>query len=265
MLEVISNKGVDGMSIKDKLDLINKQDDVFETAGDLLKNGHELVDTLSEYSPYVRLANNWMNKRREKKCKEFLQGLGRKVLSREELTSDDLQKLNELLNKNVNRLLVLDILEEATKTVSDTSSKLLGIIAGQVMKEERQFNYNDWILINGLKNMNNWDIDSFKKIYSHFEAYPQKTRVNTTRLLLNISEEEYEQLINNSSQVEARLIEEEKRVMKSEEYKTLRSSLMRINSFQILTLGPVTFDNDSVNFERNPAGDELYKLIKEIE
>ncbi|PGA60669.1 hypothetical protein COL89_30495, partial [Bacillus pseudomycoides] len=160
------------MSIKDTLDLINKQDDVFETVGDLLKNGHELVDTLSEYSPYVRLANNWMNKRRENKCKEFLQGLGMKLLSREELTSDDLQKLNELLNKNVNRLLVLDILEEATKTVSDTSSKLLGIIAGQVMKAERQFNYNDWILINGLKNMNNWDIDSFKKIYSHFEAYP---------------------------------------------------------------------------------------------
>ncbi|MEM5637262.1 hypothetical protein AAHB65_23300 [Bacillus toyonensis] len=75
------------MSIKDTLDLINKQDDVFETVGDLLKNGHELVDTLSEYSPYVRLANNWMNKRRENKCKEFLQGLGMKLLSREELTS----------------------------------------------------------------------------------------------------------------------------------------------------------------------------------
>ncbi|MGR6006631.1 hypothetical protein ACT7CR_17190 [Bacillus paranthracis] len=154
------------MSIKDKLDLINKQDDVFKTAGDLLKNGHELVDTLSEYSPYVRLANNWMNKRREKKCKEFLQGLGMKVLSSEELTSNDLQKLNELLNKNVNRLLVLDILEEATKTVSDTSSKLLGIIAGQVMKEERQFNYNDWILINGLKNMNDWDLENLKKSVS---------------------------------------------------------------------------------------------------
>lgn len=112
--------------------------------------------------------------------------------------------------------------------------------------------------------MNDWDIESFKKIYSHFEAYPKKTRVNTTRLLQIISEEEYEKMMKNPSQAEEHWLEEEKRIMKSEEYKMLRSSLMRINSFQILTLGPVTFDTDSVNFERSQAGDELYKLIKVI-
>ncbi|HDR6311630.1 TPA: hypothetical protein QCU60_003576 [Bacillus cereus] len=53
--------------------------------------------------------------------------------------------------------------------------------------------------------------------------------------------------------------------MKSEEYKELRSSLMWINSFQILMLGPITSEPDSVNFERSYAGDKLYKLIKEIE
>lgn len=153
------------MSVKDKLELINTPGDVFDNAKDLLENGHELVDTLSEYSPYLKVASKWMNKRRENKCKEFLQGLGMKVLSKEELNSDDLQKLDVLLKKNVNRLLVLDILEEATKTVSDTSSKLLGIIAGQVMEEERQFTYNDWILINGLKNMNDWDLENLKKVY----------------------------------------------------------------------------------------------------
>ncbi|HHT7172098.1 TPA: hypothetical protein ACTZ3H_002790 [Bacillus cereus] len=253
------------MNIKEKTDLINTPVGLFETGKELLKDGHELVDTLSEYSPYLKVGSKWMNYRREKKCKEFLQGLGMKILSKEELTFADLQKLDELLKKNANRLLVLDILEEATKTASDTSSKLLGIIAGQVMEEERGFDYNDWILVNGLKNMNNWDIESFKKIYSYFEAYPKKTRVNAIQLLLNISEEEYEQLMNDPSQVEARVLEKEKRVMESEEYKTLRSSLMRINSFQILTLGPITFDNDTVNFERSQAGNKLYRLIKEIE
>ncbi|HFI2423695.1 hypothetical protein OCE55_10325 [Bacillus paranthracis] len=242
------------MSIKDKLDLINKQDDVFKTAGDLLKNGHELVDTLSEYSPYVRLANNWMNKRREKKCKEFLQGLGMKVLSSEELTSNDLQKLNELLNKNVNRLLVLDILEEATKTVSDTSSKLLGIIAGQVMKEERQFNYNDWILINGLKNMNDWDLENLKKVYLYFEAYPHEEYVNSACVYLDLPMYEYS---DTSDPVILNIVNDE-------DFQMFKSSIMRINSLQILSNGAGLMDDDATSLRRNRAGDELYELIKVI-
>jgi len=251
------------VSIKDKLELINTPEEVFETAGDLLGKGHEIVDTLSEYSPYVRLANNWMNKRREYKCKQFLQGLAMKVLLREELNSDDLQKLDELLKKNVNMLLIIDILEEATKTVSDISSKLLGIIAGQVIEGQRTFTYDDWILINGLKNMNNWDIENFKKIYSYFEEHPEDGEVSTTCLIQNISMEEYKQIINNSVETKDHSIQES--IMNNEEFKTLKSSLMRISSFQIISVGPVTFAMDSVTFERNKVGNELYKLIKIIE
>lgn len=248
---------------KDKLDLINTTEDLLETAGGLLEKGHEIVDTLSEYSPYVRLANNLMNKRREHKCKNFLQGLAIKIFTREDVTSDDLKKLNGLLEKNVNRILILDILEEAIKTVSDVSAKLLGIIAGQVMEGHRTFNYNDWILINGLRNMNDWDIENFKRLYSHFDKFPKSGGVNTKTLLENIDTEEFKQIKGYSSEeLEKWIQKEEKRILESEEYKMLRSSLMRINSFQILSLGPVIYDKDSITFERNPVGDELYELIK---
>ncbi|OQD34186.1 hypothetical protein [Bacillus toyonensis] len=252
------------MSIKDKFALMNIPEDVIKEVWEVITDGHGLVNTLSEYNPYVKFINNRINKRIEKKCERFLEGLAMKVFSSDQLSSSDLEKLEGLLKKNRNRELVFDILEEATKTASNTSSKILGIIAGEVLQGYRTYDYHDWILVDGLKKMNDWDIESFKKIYSHFEAYPQKTRVNTTRLLQIISIEEYEQLMKNPSQAEEYWLEEEKKIMKSEEYKTLRSSLMRINSFQILTLGPVTFDTDSVNFERSQAGDELYKLIKVI-
>ncbi|WP_142332644.1 hypothetical protein [Bacillus toyonensis] len=242
------------MNIKDKLELINTPEDVFDAAKDLLENGHELVDTLSEYSPYLKVASKWMNKRRENKCKEFLQGLGMKVLSKEELTSNDLRKLDGLLKKNVNRLLVLDILEEATKTASDTSSKLLGIIAGQVMEEERQFNYNDWILINGLKNMNDWDLENLKKVYFHFETHPTEEVINTTSVYLNLT----------LKQVGETADDVVKNVKYKEEYKMLRSSLMRMSSLQVLSTGEMIFDDDGASFIWNKVGQEIYELINAI-
>ncbi|MEY6553491.1 hypothetical protein AB8Q00_23975 [Bacillus cereus] len=251
------------MENKNKLDLIDESKDIIETAGNLLGKGHEIVDTLSEYSPYVRLANNLMNKRREQKCENFLKGLAMKVFSREDLTADDLRELNRLIEKNVNMTLILDILEEATKTVSNTSSKLLGVIAGQVMKGQQTFTYNEWILTNALKNMNDWDIDNFKKVYSYFEEHPEDRKVSTTCLIQNISMEEYVQMRNNSLETKDHSIQEN--IMNNEEFKMLKSSLMRMSNFQILSVGPVAFALDSVTFEGNQVGDELYKLIQVIE
>ncbi|PDZ49173.1 hypothetical protein CON07_23365 [Bacillus sp. AFS094611] len=239
------------MSIKDKLELINTPEDVFETGGDLLVKGHELVDTLSEFSPYLNVANKWMNKRRENKCKKFLQGLGMKVLSREELTSDDLKKLDELLKKNVNRLLVLDILEESTKTVSDESSKLLGIIAGQVMQQNQTFDYKDWILVNGLKNMNDWDIDNVKRLCLYFKAHPEQKNTNAACVYLNLSMKQYD----DSNEVSIR------NVVHDEDFKLFKSSLIKMSNLQILSTGTMLIDDDNVSFVRNRIADELYELI----
>ncbi|MGH0522468.1 hypothetical protein [Bacillus toyonensis] len=239
------------MSIKDKLDLINKPEDVFETVVDCIKNGHELVDTLSEYSPYLSLANKWMNKRREYKCKKFLQGLGIKVFSKENLTSDDLRKLDDLLKKSVNRLLVLDILEESTKTVSDVSSKLLGIIAGQVMQGNQTFDYKDWILVNGLKNMNDWDIDNLKRLCLYFKAYPEQKDTNAACVYLNLSMKQYD----DSNEVSIR------NVVHDEDFKLFKSSLIKMSNLQILSTGTMLIDDDNVSFVRSSIATELYELI----
>lgn len=139
------------MSIKDKFALMNISEDAMKEVWEVITDGHDLVDTLSEYSPYVKFINNRINKRIEKKCERFLEGLAMKVFSSEQLTFSDLEKLEELLKKNRNRELVFDILEEATKTASNTSSKILGIIAGEVLQGYRTYDYHDWILVDGLK------------------------------------------------------------------------------------------------------------------
>lgn len=240
------------MGLKDKLDSLNTPEDVIDTVGSLLGKGHELVDTLSEYSPYVRVANNLMNKRREHKCKQFLQGLAIKVFSREDITSDELQKLNGLLEKDTNRILILDILEEATKTVSDVSSKLLGIIAGQVMEGYRTFDYNDWILINGLKNMNDWDLNNFKKVYLYFERYPEEEAVNAQCVHLDLP--------LNAFAGEVDILKS--RLKQDEEYKMFKSSLLRISSLQVLSTGEMRIIDAGEPFVRSKVGHELYDLIK---
>ncbi|PFY52033.1 hypothetical protein [Bacillus toyonensis] len=242
------------MSIKDNFDLLHIPEDIRDTVGGLLKDGHEIVDTLSECSPYLSFANTLMNKRREYKCKVFLQGLGMKVLAKEEITSDDLLELGKLLNKSANKVLVLDILEEATKTVSDISPKILGIIAGQVMEEERQFNYNDWILINGLKNMNNWDFENLKKVYLYFESYPHEEYVNSTCIYLDLPMYEY------SDTTDPAILN----LVNDDDFQMFKSSIMRINNLQILSNGAGLMDDDATSLRGNRVGDELYELIKVI-
>ncbi|MGN4846290.1 hypothetical protein [Bacillus cereus group sp. MYBK134-1] len=240
------------MNIKEKIELINTPGGLLETGKELLKDGHELVDTLSEYSPYLKVGSKWINYKREQKCKEFLQGLGRKLLLREELTSDDLKKLDELLMKNANKLLVLDILEVATNTVSDTSSKLLGIIAGQVMEEEREFKYNDWILVNGLKNMNDWDLENLKKVYLYFESYPQEEYVNSACVYLDLPMYEY------SDTTDPVILN----IVNDDDFQMFKSSIMRINNLQILSNGAGLMDDDATSLRGNKVGDELYELLK---
>lgn len=248
----------------DKFDITSIGKDTIETAGDLLGKGHGMVDTLSEYSPYVKVVNSLINKRIELKCKQFLQGLAIKVFLREELTSDDLQKLNELIMKDKNMDLILNILEEATNTVSYTSSKILGVIAGQVMEGQREFDYTDWTLVNGLKNMNDWDINNLKRLYIHFNTYPNDVRVSTTVLIQKRRSMEENELMEKLESEEQGYYEYDE-ISKTEEYKMLRSSLMRMSSFQIISEGPLTYSKDGVTFEKTQVSDELYKLIKIIE
>ncbi|MGE7938080.1 hypothetical protein [Bacillus paramycoides] len=240
------------MSIKDKFDFMSRPKEVLETAGDFLKNGHELVDKIFEYSPYLRLANKLMNYTRERKCEKFLQGLAMNVFSREDITPDDLKKLDELLEKNENRMLILDILEEATKTVSDTSSKLLGIIAGQIMEGEREFGYNDWLLVNGLKNMNDWDLENLKKVYLYFDSYPQEELVNSACVYFDLP-------LCECNDTDVPDIDD---ILNSEDFKMFETSIMRINSLQILSTGPTVQNvNNPVSFLSNKVGDEIYWLL----
>lgn len=248
----------------DKLDITNAGKDVFEKAGDLFEKGHGMVDTISEYLPYVKVVNGLINKRIELKCKQFLQGLAIKLFSSEDLTSDDLQKLNELIMKDKNMDLILNILEEATNTVSYVSSKILGVIAGQVMEGQREFNYNDWTLVNGLKNMNDWDINNFKKFYMHFNTYPNDARVSTLVLIQKSKSMEENELMEKLESEEQGYYAYDE-ISKTEEYKMLKSSLMRMSSFQIISEGPMAFAKDGVTFEKTQVSDELYKLIKKIE
>lgn len=246
-----------------KFDIVSIGKDTIEEAGDLLEKGHGMVDTLSEYSPYVKVVNSLINKRIELKCKQFLQGLAIKVFSREELTSDDLQKLNELIMKDKNMDLILNILEEATNTVSYTSSKILGVIAGQVMEGQREFDYTDWTLVNGLKNMNDWDIKNFKKVYLYFKSYPEEININTLCLFLNINTKEYG--VIRKEAIETSDHTKQLKIMNKNEYKMLKSSLRRLMNLQILNTGSVLSDIDDMSFERSEVGNELYKLIKLVD
>lgn len=53
-------------------------------------------------------------------------------------------------------------------------------------------------------------------------------------------------------------------IVNDEDFQMFKSSIMRINSLQILSNGAGLMDDDATSIRRNRAGDELYGLIKVI-
>jgi len=243
------------MNIKDKLSLENIPEGAMECISESLATFREVGNTVSEFNGYFGLIKVGIDKRRETKCKRFLEGLAARIYSDEGLNAADHQKLEKLLSNDKNNELVIDILEEALNSVSYMSSKILGVIAGGILKDSRDYNYKDWIIVNGLKNMNDWDIENFKRLCLYFNTYPEQEATNSACVYLNLPMKQYE----NSNGTSIR------NIIHDEDFKLFKSSLIKMNNLQILSTGIMLIDDDNVSFVRSSIATELYELINIID
>ncbi|MDA1952006.1 hypothetical protein PDL03_21085 [Bacillus cereus] len=242
------------MNFKNKLSLENVPEETMQLISEGLSTAREVGNTVSELNGYFRLIKIGIDKRRERKCRKFLEGLVARIYSGERLNSRDHNELEKLLNNDKNKELVIDILEEALNTVSDISTKLLGIVAGEILNGYRTFDYRAWILVNAIKNMNDWDIENLKKVYLYFDSHPDQDFTDARYVYLHFSPQQVKDTVDP---IKSELINDE-------EYKMLKSSLMRMSTLQILSIGETRWDDDGVAFIRSEIGREVYDLINLI-
>ncbi|PEI75233.1 hypothetical protein CN674_11820 [Bacillus toyonensis] len=92
-------------------------------------------------------------------------------------------------------------------------------------------------------------------MYLYFESYPLEEYVNSACVYLDLPMYEY------SDTTDPVILN----IVNDDDFQMFKSSIMRINSLQILSNGAGLMDDDAISLRGNKAGDELYELLKMID
>lgn len=234
-------------------ELIQILDDLKNIAVD---NGDEIVGFIGDSQSFGMLSvgKQIWNYHKERKMKRFLRGLAKKVDQHGTYNQDDKEKLKSFLDVEHTKEKFFGILDEALNSVSYFCSEVLGYFAGDILLSSQKLTYSDYIIINALRNMNDWDIDHFKKAYDTFISFPEDEYSNSLCLYTKNSIKELENVEESFEEI-----------LDLEKFKAFKSSLMKITNFQVLNYGVLLMSSDNYTFTRTNISDKLYKLINIIE
>ncbi|MGP7815543.1 hypothetical protein ACTXGU_00115 [Niallia sp. 01092] len=231
----------------------DKIDQLLTDIKDITSGTEDIVSSISKEIPIVRMlevTKHIWNHHKERKMKKFLIGLSKKISEHEGYEISDRIELRKFLSDDFTRDKFFNILDEALNTNSELSSEILGFYAGVILLSSENLNYKHTVIINALRNMNDWDIKNFQKAYSFFITMPINQPLNSVCLYHRVSIEQLE---------EQQSLEDS---IYNDEFNEFKSTLIKLSNLQILTLSQILMSDDPTTFMRTKIADELYNLIK---
>jgi len=128
---------------------------------------NDYTDTLGDVVAPIRALVGFHNLYRRLKLKSFLRKYAERV--RTGLSAADLvPELEKYLSKLKNVELIAQIIDQAVTAKSVRCSGILGFFAGDILSNSTDASYKDFLVINGLSNLIDEDIDNFVSLYEHF-------------------------------------------------------------------------------------------------
>lgn len=227
--------------------------DVLDDLKSFTSDSRELAGLVAEGVPYLRMmgvVKNIWDYHKERKMKKFLEGLAKKLNDNGGYSTDDQKRLKEFLSHDYSKEKFFGILDEALNSVSEICCEILGYFAGEILLSSQKLDYQSSVIINALRNMNDWDIKNFQRAYEALMTISEGKSLNAACMYLNLPLEQY---------IEVERTEGE--LMKDEDFREFRSSLMKISNLQVLNTDGMIFANDGVTYIRGRIGDKLYDLV----
>lgn len=152
-----------------------------ERLDDLVDNYFEGVkdytDTASDIFAPIKAIGALYTFGRKRKYKNFLKGYA-KSLDEGNFTSLKTEKLQRYLKNEKNFNFLNDIIENAVSCKSIYGSLILGFYAGRILAGETEVNFKDLITIEVLKELNDYELSCFIRIYSVVNLAEKEIDIN---------------------------------------------------------------------------------------
>lgn len=143
---------------------LEKVKEIFETI-DLNKYYELAEDTM----PVVKAIFSVYGMGRKWKFESFLKKYSVTINKGENLDEQSIIKIQKYMENDRNLEFMVEIIDSAINAKSTKCASLLGFYAGCMLKKIKNIEYKDMIVINALKEMNDYDIEYFCKLYDVLE------------------------------------------------------------------------------------------------
>lgn len=150
------------------LDQIANLDDIIDRTIEPVK---DYTDTLADLGIPIRSFLAIATFRQRHMLKSFLKSYATCLLEDYELDQEEVEKLEKYLSKKENLQFISEIIESGLQAKAVKCAAILGVLAGRSIKNKKELNQEDVVLITTLKEVNDIDLENFITLIESFQVY----------------------------------------------------------------------------------------------
>lgn len=177
---------MDIIELKNRMVDFTKDNEVINFMTDTLTNGYDkyidfadIIDELGKLSEPVKIVLKVVDYAKQTKFKAFIINVYKEYNSGN-TEQGHIEKLQQYLKNKNNLNFVIESIDSAVNSKNILCSSLLGIFVGKILNKTQEIKYRDYIIINALKEMLDYDLINFKKIFEKINGNHEQNFKTTT-------------------------------------------------------------------------------------
>ena len=157
-----------------------KIDNIIDNALEPIK---DYTDTIGDIITPIKSLVSIVNFKKRLTLKAFVINYAKNLYGNYTINAEETLRLQKYLKDKKNISYISEIIDNAVNSKSLKASAILGAIAGNLIKEKRELNYENFSIIDTLRILNDYDIENFITLYeylpevsfAHFETKEYRT------------------------------------------------------------------------------------------
>lgn len=142
---------------------VEKIDELIDSFVDPIK---DITDTAKDLLTPIKIVHSLYTYNKKRKFKKFLKYYATSLTQSGINNENDIKWMEEYLKDEKNYNLINDIIESAIQSKSIYGAMLLGYFAGNILIEKPAITFKHLIIIDALRELNDFELAYFTKLYS---------------------------------------------------------------------------------------------------
>ena len=147
---------------KEVLNHIEEIDDIVDSYFEPIK---DLTDTAEDIFTPLKIVHSLYTFNRKRKFKSFLKYYALSLKNRD-FQKNDNEQLSKYLKNEKNYNFIYDTIDSAINSKSIYGSRILAYFAGIILSEKRDLTFREIIILESLRELNDFELSLFVKVYS---------------------------------------------------------------------------------------------------